>query len=108
MKEIKQLVIDGVSPTLPTVTMSGAPTSITSGAAWTLPWSSTGATTVSINQGIGTVAASGTRSVSPTATTTYAVTATNAAGSVTDPATVTVTGTPVLPTVTMSSSPASI
>ena len=91
MKEIKQLVIDGVSPALPTVTLSASPTSITSGAASTLTWSSTNATTVSINQGIGTVAASGTRSVSPTATTTYTVTATNATGSVTDPATVTVT-----------------
>ena len=59
MKEIKQLVIDGVSPT-PTVTMSASPASITSGAASTLTWSSTNATTVSINQGIGAVALSGT------------------------------------------------
>ena len=108
MKEIKQLVIDGVSPTLPTVTLSASPASITSGAASTLTWSSTNATTVSINQGIGTVAASGTRSVSPTATTTYTVTATNAAGSVTATATVTVTAAPTLPTVTLSASPASI
>ena len=45
MKEIKQLVVDGVSPTLPTVTLSASPTSITSGAASTLTWSSTNATT---------------------------------------------------------------
>ena len=105
MKEIKQLVVDGVSPTLPTVTLSASPASIASGAASTLTWSSTNATTVSINQGIGTVTASGTRSVSPTATTTYTVTATNAAGSVTATATVTVT---TVPTVTLSASPSSI
>ena len=108
MKEIKQLVIDGVSPALPTVTLSASPTSITSGASSTLTWTSTNATTVSINQGIGTVAASGTRSVSPTSTTTYTITATNAAGSVTDTATVTVTAAPALPTVTLNASPTSI
>ena len=108
MKEIKQLVIDGVSPTLPTVTLSASPASITPGTASTLTWSSANATAVSINQGIGTVAASGTRSVSPAATTTYTVTATNAAGSVTASATVTVTAAPTLPTVTLSASPATI
>src|SRR6185503_15183610 len=36
MKEIKQLVVDGVAPTLPTVTMSASPASITSGSASTL------------------------------------------------------------------------
>ncbi len=75
---------------LPTATLTASPTSITSGAASTLTWSSTNATSVSINQGIGTVATSGTRSVSPTATTTYTLTATNSSGSVTATATVTV------------------
>jgi hypothetical protein len=108
MKEIKQLVIDGLPTTPPTVTMSASPISITSGTASTLTWSSANATTVSINQGIGTVTASGTRSVIPTSTTTYTVTATNAAGPVTATATVTVTAPPALPTVTLSASPASI
>jgi len=79
------------SASLPAATLTAAPASIASGAASTLTWSTTGATTVSINQSIGTVAASGTRSVSPTATTTYTLTATNASGSVTATATVTVT-----------------
>ncbi len=57
----------------------------------TLTWSTINATTVSIDQGIGTVASSGTLSVSPTATTTYTLTATNAEGPATATATLTVT-----------------
>ena len=72
-----------------------------------MTWNTTNATTVTINQGIGTVAASGTRSVAPTATTTYTLTATNAAGSVTATATVTVAGTRITPTITWNT-PASI
>ncbi|MBX4187217.1 MAG: right-handed parallel beta-helix repeat-containing protein, partial [Candidatus Doudnabacteria bacterium] len=78
------------TPTLPTATISVAPTSITSGLSATLTWSSTNATSVSINQGIGTVAASGTRSVNPTVTTTYTITATNTDGTVTASTTLTV------------------
>ena len=77
-------------PVVPTATLSASPTSIAAGAASTLTWATSNATTVSINQGIGTVAASGTRSVSPAATTTYTLTATNAAGSVTATATVSI------------------
>ena len=76
-----------VAAPLPTVTLSASPASITSGDASTLTWSSTNATTVSITPDIGTVAASGTRSVSPTSTTTYTATATNDTGSVTATAT---------------------
>ena len=68
-------------PVPPTATFTVSPTSMSSGQSATLTWNTTNATTVSINQGIGTVAASGTRSVSPTATTTYTLTATNSAGS---------------------------
>ena len=49
----------------------------------------TGATTLSIDQGVGTVTGTSVE-VSPTATTTYTMTATNAAGSVTHSATVTI------------------
>jgi hypothetical protein len=84
------LTFTTLSGSVPTATLSASPASITSGGASTLTWSTGGATTVSINQTIGTVAASGTRSVSPTATTTYTLTATNGAGSVTRTATVTV------------------
>ena len=69
--------IAALGPVPPTATLGAAPTSITTGQSSVLTWSTTNATTVSINQGIGTVAASGTRSVSPTATTTYTLTATN-------------------------------
>ena len=94
-------------PVPPTATFSVSPTSISSGQSATLSWTVINATTVSINQGIGTVAASGTRSVSPTATTTYTLTATNAAGSVTATATVTLAGTRITPTITWNT-PASI
>ena len=46
-------------PVPPTATFSVSPTSIASGQSATLTWSATNATTVSINQGIGTVAAVG-------------------------------------------------
>jgi hypothetical protein len=48
----------------------------------TLSWEVTGAATVSIDQGIGNVALSGTRDVSPSETTIYTLTATNEGGSV--------------------------
>ena len=69
---------------------TASPTSITSGASSTLSWSVSGATSLSINQGVGTVTGTTSKSVKPTATTTYTLTATNAAGSVTKTASVTV------------------
>lgn len=47
-----------------------------------LRWETTGAATVSIDHGIGTVTSSGTRQVIPAGTTTYTLTATTAAGKV--------------------------
>jgi len=64
--------------------------SITEGESSTLSWSVTDATTVTINNGVGSVALSGTTVVNPTTTTTYTLTATNTAGSVTATTTVTV------------------
>ncbi|MBX4191246.1 MAG: hypothetical protein KW804_00375 [Candidatus Doudnabacteria bacterium] len=96
-----------VTVTNPTPTISSfvaSPTTITQGGASTLSWTVTNATSLSINQGIGTVTGT-TRSVSPTATTTYILTATNASGSVTANTTVTVN---IPPTVTISASPTSI
>jgi hypothetical protein len=92
-------------PVVPTATLAVSPASISSGQSATLSWNATNATTVAINQGIGPVAASGTRSVSPTATTTYTITATSSAGSVTATATLAVTRT--TPTITWGA-PASI
>jgi hypothetical protein len=48
----------------------------------TLTWNVTGATNVSIDQGIGSVLPSGSRTVSPSITTTYTLTAANAGSSV--------------------------
>jgi len=67
------------------------PAIISAGQSSTLQWSVQNATSVSISS-LGTVSATGTRSVSPTATTVYTLTATNASGSVTRTATVTVGG----------------
>jgi K319-like protein len=52
------------------------------------------ATAVTIDNGVGTVSPAGTQAVSPGATTTYTLTATNANGNVAAQATVTVTGGP--------------
>src|SRR4030042_6827469 len=85
------------------------PPSIAAGESSTLNWGVTGATTVSIDQGIGTVALSGSRAVMPTTTTIYKLTATNAAGmSGTATAQVMVTSaTPPSPTPSPTPSPSS-
>ncbi len=82
---------NGVTPSSPIISsFSADPVTIDEGDSVTLNWI-TNATTVSINQGVGTVTApSGSVSVSPTETTTYTLTATNAAGSITANVTVTV------------------
>ncbi len=68
---------------------TASPASITFGQSSTLSWSVTGATSISINQSIGTVTGTS-RSVSPAVTTTYTLTATNTQGSATVSTTVTV------------------
>lgn len=66
---------------LPTCTLMGNPTAITQGESAQLSWSTSGAATASIDQGIGNVALpSGSVTVSPTATTIYTMTVQNAAG----------------------------
>ncbi len=68
---------------------TATPPSINAGQSSTLEWSVQNADSVTIST-LGTVPASGTRSVSPTATTVYTLTATNKSGSTTRTATVTV------------------
>ncbi len=71
-------------PTPPVVVeFSATPAQINAGEAATLLWHVTEATTLSIDQGVGNVLASGTSELSPNTTTTYTLTATNAAGTVT-------------------------
>ena len=71
------------------------PTTIERGQASVLKWDVKGADTITINQGLGSVAASGNRSVFPSSTTSYTLTAANAGGSVTESVTVNVTAPPV-------------
>ncbi len=78
--------------TAPVITsFTATPSSITSGGSSTLAWSVSGATSLSLDQGVGPVTGTSIP-VSPSATTTYTLTATNAAGSSTAAVTVTVTG----------------
>jgi hypothetical protein len=97
-------------PNLPTISsFTASPAGISLGSASTLSWTTSGATSLSISPGdITETNASGSTLVSPEATTTYVLTATNAAGSVTASATVTVS-TPTVPVInSFSASPASI
>jgi len=75
----------------PVISSFGAnPDSVTSGESSTLIWNVTDATAVTIDQGIGDVALTGTRIVSPDTTTTFTLTATNSVGTVTESAVVNV------------------
>ena len=77
-------------PTISSFTAS--PSSITSGASSKVSWATSGATSIGITPGTFTsTAASGSTSVSPTATTTYTLTASNASGTATSIAKITVT-----------------
>lgn len=90
---IQVVVSGGAPPSLPVISFfTASPGSITLGASSTLSWSVSGAPIISINQGVGGVSPSGTKVVSPAATTTYTLTATNATGTVTQPVQVVVTG----------------
>lgn len=83
--------------TKPTITSFTAnPTSINAGQSSTLRWSVTGATSLSIDNAVGSVTGLTSTPVTPAATTTYTLTATNAAGSVTATAQVSVTNKPMI------------
>jgi peptidoglycan-associated lipoprotein len=76
---------------------SAEPSSIQRGQSATLTWSVANATDISIDQGLGQIAANGMRQVFPANTTTYTLTATGGGGSLTRSATVTVTAPPPPP-----------
>jgi hypothetical protein len=78
---------------------SSTPSSIQTGQSSTLQWEVSGATSVSINQGIGSVSASGSRTVSPTKTTAYTLTASNGYSLVTSSVTVVVSPSPAYPVI---------
>jgi hypothetical protein len=67
------------------ISFTATPPTIGIGESSVLAWEITNATSVSINQGVGTVSEdSGTVTVSPTSTKTYTITATNTFGSITE------------------------
>ena len=71
-------------PQVPIVLFTATPRIVrTSGGTSTLSWNVSHATSVSINQGIGTVSATGSRSITVTESVTYILTAINDAGTVT-------------------------
>jgi uncharacterized protein YkwD/single-stranded DNA-binding protein len=84
------------SPAPAISSFTATPSAITAGQTATLSWSVSGATTISIDNGVGDVSALTSKAVSPTQTTTYRLTATNSAGSASAPATVTVTAAPAV------------
>ena len=70
------------------------PATINVGGTSTLLWNVTGATSVSIDQGIGNVDIAGIKAVQPAASTVYTISATNSAGTVTKSVTTTVNSVP--------------
>ncbi len=87
-------------PTAPTITaFTASPTSIEGGESSTLSWTVTGTvTSLSIDNGVGSVTGTTSEAVSPGATTTYTLTASNGSASDTATATVTVADDPAPPT----------
>ena len=85
-------------PAAPSISFSAEPTSIQRGQASTLRWQVSGdVTSVSIDQGIGTVPNTGNRRVTPNDSTTYTLTATGPGGTSTGAATVNVSTPPPPP-----------
>ena len=67
-------------PARPTVTLQASSTFIQRGESATLTWSSTNATSLTLNPAVGAVAPEGSSKVSPTESTTYTITATGPGG----------------------------
>ena len=84
-------------PAAPTVAMSADPSTIEQGQCATLAWSTTGASSASIDRGIGSTDPNGSRQVCPDSTTQYTVTAMGDGGTRTASTTVTVNPPPPPP-----------
>jgi peptidoglycan-associated lipoprotein len=78
------------APAQPTVTLSADPSAIDKGDSSTLSWTSTNATQLTIAPEVGTVTAEGSTKVTPSASTTYTITASGPGGSANATARVTV------------------
>ena len=110
---VTQQVIVGVSAgqtPAPTLTFSATPTLITVGQSSTLSWNAINATGCTASNGwTGAKAVSGTQSVSPTATTTYALSCIGAGGNAAQQVTVNVKpAAPAAPTLTFTAAPTAI
>jgi cytoskeletal protein RodZ len=96
-------------PSLPVInSFNSTPAAVADGSPAVLDWNVSNATALIIDQGVGSVSSSGTSIVTPVATTTYTLTAVNAAGAVTKSLTVTVNSasvTPVVPVTPVPSGP---
>ena len=87
--------VEAPPPAAPDIAMFAAePSSIDRGQSSTLRWEVTNANQISIDNGVGTVQATGSRSVYPTETTTYKLTANGPGGTLSKTATVTVNAAP--------------
>ncbi|MGH9605568.1 MAG: peptidoglycan-associated lipoprotein Pal [Terracidiphilus sp.] len=80
----------------PTAELTATPTVISAGDQVTLSWRTMDATSVSIDNGIGSVPTSGVKTVTPSVTTTYNLTATGDGGTANATATVTVNAPPAI------------
>ncbi len=88
---VVSLVLLGCTKASPTVSLSANPASVEQGHCATLTWSSTNASTVSIDQGVGKVDASGSKEVCPASSTQYTITAAGGGASGTASTTIDVT-----------------
>jgi hypothetical protein len=84
------------APGTPQITFSATPSVIASGGTATLTWTTSNATAVTIDHGIGAKPVNGSITVSPAATTTYLLTATGTGGSKTATTTVTIAPAPTI------------
>jgi len=96
--------VGSASPTTgspPIAALYVSPSSITSGGTATLSWMTSGASSIAIDNGVknlvGVTGASGSVSVSPSFTTTYTLTASNAYGNTYDSKVLTVMAAPIMP-----------
>jgi peptidoglycan-associated lipoprotein len=79
-------------PAQPTVSLQASPTSIEKGESSTLSWTSTDATQLTIAPDVGSVTAQGSTKVTPSASTTYTISANGPGGSANATARITVVG----------------
>ncbi len=99
-------LLPAMAPVVPTAALTATPATVAPGSPATLSWTTAYASTVTIDNGIGAVATSGSIKVSPSATTQYTLTATSVNGTASSVATITVQANP--PTAKLTAAPATI